>query len=120
MKVATNQERLNELFDADPRTDSAIAADLGVSKQTISAWRSGIRSPKKTMLIQIAETYKVNISWLMGWDDEGKEDRQVPIFVSDSEKFVKLIRAMPFEDYKLVIDAFRRAEQKLREQGVKL
>ena len=77
MKIVTNQERLNELFDSDPRNDSAIAASLNVSKQTISAWRKGIRSPKKPMLIQIAEAYNVSIEWLMGFDvDKDKNGKQ--------------------------------------------
>lgn len=78
MKVATNQERLNELFDSDPRNDTAIAESLNVSKQTISAWRKGIRSPKKPMLIRIAETYNVSIEWLMGFD-VGRNQSEKPI-----------------------------------------
>ena len=68
MKITTNQERLIELFDSDPRSDSAIAAELNVSKQAISAWRNGIRSPKKSVLIHIAHMYNVSIEWLMGFD----------------------------------------------------
>lgn len=67
-KIATNQERLNELFNADPRNDVAIAHSLGVSKQTISAWRNGSRSPKKTMVKKIAEFYNCSEEWLYGWD----------------------------------------------------
>lgn len=67
-KIATNQERLNELFDADPRSDIAIGGSLGVSKQTISAWRNGSRSPKRSMIIKIAEYYNTTPEWLMGWD----------------------------------------------------
>lgn len=78
MKVATNQERLNELFDSDPRNDTAIAESLNVSKQTISAWRKGIRSPKKPMLIRIAEIYNVSIEWLMGFD-VGRNQSEKPI-----------------------------------------
>ena len=70
MKVATNQERLNELFNADPRNDTAIANMFGVSKQTVSMWRHGTRSPKKTTLLQIAKEYNVSIEWLMGYDVE--------------------------------------------------
>lgn len=69
MKNATNTERLNELFDKDPRNDSAIADALHVSKQAICAWRAGTRSPKKSMLIQLAGMYNVDIGWLMGYDD---------------------------------------------------
>lgn len=67
-KIATNQERLNELFNADPRSDAAIADSLGVSKQTISAWRNGTRSPKRTMVNVIAQKYGVSEEWLYGWD----------------------------------------------------
>ena len=67
-KIAANQERINELFDADPRNDSAIGEALGVSKQTISAWRNGTRSPKKSMIIKIANFYHTSEEWLMGWD----------------------------------------------------
>ena len=70
MKVLSNQERLNQLFDSDSRSDTAIADSLNVSKQTISSWRNGSRSPKKTTLMKIAEMYNVDIAWLMGYEDE--------------------------------------------------
>ena len=54
MKIATSQERLIQLFDSDPRNDTAIADALGVSKQTVSMWRHGTRSPKKSVLIHIS------------------------------------------------------------------
>ena len=67
-KIASSQERLNQLFDADPRTDIAIANSLGISKQTISAWRNGTRSPKRTMVKTIAQYYNCSEEWLYGWD----------------------------------------------------
>lgn len=70
MKISTSQDRLNELFDSDARNDTAIAAELGISKQTVSAWRNGSRSPKKQMIVKIAEMYHVSIEWLMGFDVE--------------------------------------------------
>lgn len=118
MKIATNQERLNELFDADPRNDTAIAADLGVSKQTVSAWRKGIRSPKKPMLIAISNKYNVSIEWLMGFDVErnANEDRNssIQIVVPDNQRFVKLLDYMPQEDYLMVLSAFEKADQRMR------
>ena len=76
MKVSTCQERLNELFNSDSRNDTAIADELGVSKQTVSAWRNGSRSPKKPMLIKLAVMYHVSIEWLMGFDDDAPEKRE--------------------------------------------
>ena len=92
MKISTSQERLNELFSSDPRSDSAIAAELGVSKQALSSWRKGIRSPKKSVLIAIADMYHVGIAWLMGFDVPKEEETTViPIEVKTEEaRFVSM------------------------------
>ena len=116
MKTATNQERLNELFDADSRNDSSIAAALGVSKQTISAWRSGFRSPKKPMLIKIAELYHVSIEWLMGFDVD-KTGSGSPIVIPDTDMFKKIMEYMSAADYAMVMDAFTRTYNKMKEKG---
>lgn len=120
MKVATNQERLNELFDADPRNDTAIANALGVSKQTVSMWRHGTRSPKKTVLIQIANEFNVSIEWLMGFDVEkdGTSNRKTPIFIPDSKQFVEITKNMSADDYVMVMDAFDRTYKKMKEKGL--
>ena len=77
MKTATSTERLNELFDRDSRNDSAIADALGVSKQAICLWRNGQRSPKKSMMMKIADIYNVDIGWLMGFDDPPDDPTQI-------------------------------------------
>lgn len=117
MKTATNQERLNELFDADPRNDSSIASELGVSKQTISAWRSGFRSPKKPMLIKIAELYHVSIEWLMGFDVD-RSSSGSSIVIPDTDMFRKIMENMSAVDYDLVMDAFTRTMNNMKKKGL--
>lgn len=67
-RVSTFTERLNILLDKSSKTDSAIADDLGVSRQAISMWRSGERFPKKTAIEQIANYFGVDIAWIMGYE----------------------------------------------------
>ena len=67
-KVATFQQRFKELCDSSPTTDTALAEKLGVSKQTISSWKSGHRSPKKPMIVSIARFFHISVDWLMGFD----------------------------------------------------
>lgn len=67
-KITTCQARLSELFDSLPDNDSAIAKTLGVSKQTISAWKTGARSPKKPMIEHISSIFNIDIAWIMGFD----------------------------------------------------
>jgi len=118
MKVATSTQRLNELFDSDPRNDSSIARALGVSRQSICSWRSGVRSPKKPILIKIAESYNVNIDWLMGFDVErnGRDVRS--IVIPDSDVFKKLVMNMDREDYRTMMEIFERTELKMKEKGL--
>lgn len=70
------KDRLTELLDAAPESDATIASLLGVSKQTISAWKNGIRSPKRPTIEYLANYFGVSVSWLMGYDvPKDAEDR---------------------------------------------
>ena len=93
MKVTTNQDRLIELFDSDPRNDTAIAAQLNVSKQALSAWRKGTRSPKKSVLVDIANLYDVSIEWLMGFDVP-KNARAPVDAVPESDPEISIVSGM--------------------------
>lgn len=117
MKVTTFRERFSDLIDESGKTLTSIAKDLHVSNQTISAWRTGVRSPKAPTILTIANYFGVTVEWLMGFDFEKmqkKEDR-IPIVVPDSERFVKLVRYMPQDEYLMVMNAFSRAEKRLKE-----
>ena len=79
-RIAAVVDRLKELFEADPRKGPAIADSLGVSKQAVSAWKNGKRSPSKSQLEKIAEYYGVDQAWLYGYD------LPTPSFLKDREK----------------------------------
>lgn len=67
-KISDFVTRFNELLDALPLSDASIARKLNVSKQTVSAWRCGARTPKRPTLSHICATFGVRESWLMGCD----------------------------------------------------
>jgi len=67
-KVSSFAERFSELCESNPSSDSTIADHLNVSKQTISAWKSGARSPKPITVMVIAHYFNVNDEWLNGYD----------------------------------------------------
>ena len=117
MNLASIQDRLNELFDSDSRNDTAIAALLGVSKQAISAWRSGTRSPKKSVLIKISELYNVSIEWLMGFDvdKDGISARMNELPESDTLR--KIIVNMKPADYQTVWELIDKTYKKMKEEG---
>ena len=67
-KVTTFRERFAELCESNPANYIALANALHVSKQTISAWKIGTRSPRQPLIIDIANYFRVSVSWLMGFD----------------------------------------------------
>lgn len=68
MKVATFKERLSDVCELSLLSDTDLAAKLKVSKQTLSAWKCGVRSPKEPTIIAIAQYFGVSVEWLMGFD----------------------------------------------------
>lgn len=67
-KVSTFRQRFTELFEESEKTITELANDLHVSNQTISAWKTGVRSPKEPTIIAIAKYFNVTVEWLMGFD----------------------------------------------------
>lgn len=62
--------RFNELLTRTPENDTAVAEALGVSKQTISAWKKGERFPKRPAIRVIADYFNVSVPWLEGITDD--------------------------------------------------
>lgn len=67
-KISTFRDRFVELCESNPANDTALANALHVSKQTVSAWKMGIRSPRQPIIIDIANYFRVSVDWLMGFD----------------------------------------------------
>lgn len=71
-KVSTFRERFSQLCDESPQSDTSIADALKVSRQTVCSWKSGARSPKSPTILTIANYFKVDVAWLMGFDVQKK------------------------------------------------
>lgn len=65
-RISDFTERFGQLIDESEETQSELAKALGVSRQTISAWRMGIRTPISLTIVAIAEYFGVSSSWLSG------------------------------------------------------
>lgn len=67
MELVSNfNERFKIAFG--DRNVTEFADDIGVSKQAISAYLTGMRKPKKIMMSIIANKLNVNPLWLMGYN----------------------------------------------------
>ena len=114
-KVATFTERLNYLITNSGKSAAHVASDLGLSKQAISTWQTGLRAPKRPTIETIARYFHVDIAWLMGYDTEmysnpDTEQQPSPPPVQQNEKITILARAarhMSAEDQEKLLDVAR-------------
>lgn len=114
-KVSTFQERFSQLVDESGKSLLKLSKDLHVSNQALSTWRTGQRSPKEPTIIAVADYFKVNPQWLMGFDVVKKANRY--IIISNSEIFRKIIMGMEPQDYETVMKIFEKTETAMKERG---
>jgi len=114
-RVSTFQERFSQLVDESGKSLLKLSKELHMSNQTLSAWRTGQRSPKEPTIIAVANYFGVNVGWLMGFDVIKKANRH--IIVSNSDLFRKILMAMTPEDYETVMKIFEKTEIAMRERG---
>ena len=66
-KVASLSDRLKEGL-SDDITVTELANKIGMSKQAISTYVTGIRVPNRPVINAISEVLNINPMWLMGYD----------------------------------------------------
>lgn len=106
---STFQERFSTLLEeskANGIDQQRVANALKVSKQTLTSWKSGARSPRRPMLLQIAAYFNVSPLWLEGIrterDNYGAPDfHQATLDDIATEELRKKLEASP-EKEKLV------------------
>lgn len=58
--------RLRQLIEEKPTTITAVARELGISRQAVSQYTMGIGQPNADKLLQMAEFFNVSVDWLVG------------------------------------------------------
>ena len=114
-KVSNFQERFTQLVEESGMSLLKLSKELHMSNQTLSAWRSGVRSPKEPTIMAVADYFNVSFGWLMGFDVIKKENRRV--IISNSDVFRKIINGMDPKDYETVMRIFEKTEIAMRERG---
>ena len=99
-QVATFSERFKEAFG--DRNATEFAQELGLSKQSISAYLNGSRKPIRTTIEAIAKILDVSPCWLCGYDVPMHSKIQYPnnndkknlVVQLNNERELKLVELM--------------------------
>lgn len=71
-------KRFSELLESSAETTYTIGEKLSLNPGTISRYANGLMAPKIPTLYMLANLFRVNPSWLMGYDAPKYEDRVEP------------------------------------------
>lgn len=108
MRLVSNfNDRFKEAFGDRNLTEFAL--EIGVSKQSISAYLKGIRKPKPIVSAEIARKLNVSPAWLLGYDVP-KEIVKPDVDsnqIQRSSEFVELFNKLTSEQQKLIIQQIK-------------
>ncbi|VBB05609.1 Hypothetical protein LUCI_0819 [Lucifera butyrica] len=68
--------KLKELRLSRNLTLEQLGKELGVIKQTIGHWESGIRLPNLEMTVSIADYFNVSVDYLLGLSDTPERNKK--------------------------------------------
>lgn len=67
-KISTFANRLNQALEEDNLKPTDLASKIGMSKQAISTYSTGLRIPKRPVVNAISVVLNRNPLWLLGYD----------------------------------------------------
>ena len=67
-RITTPNKRVIELISILEISPSEFSRQTSIKKSALSNYKSGLREPRVDIVCTIADTYKINPSWLLGYD----------------------------------------------------
>ena len=122
--VSDFQTRFNELLDERPESSTDLATKMKVSKQSVSNWKHGVRSPNRITTIAIADFFGVTIEWLYGYDvnkyvsSEPKAEKYNPQ-TTEARSLAKGVDNMPDAQRKAIFDLLSNLYPGIFDEGEK-
>lgn len=82
---------------------------VGVGKSTVRKWETGmIANMKRDKIALLAQALGTTPAYLMGWEDDKKENTPEDIKLSEGEKvLIDLFRKLPDEAQKMYLEVLR-------------
>ena len=108
-------EKYRQLCTELGKSDSAVAAEIGLSNSTVTTWRQGA-IPRRPTLKRVADYFGVSVEEMMGYSGIEKtptsEGERNAVQTEDEEDMLLLARHMapiPEDDRKQLKEQFRKS-----------
>lgn len=90
--------RLRELLSESGKMQKDICADLSISKQKLSKWKTGYCEPNFDDLLMLAQYFDVSTDYLLGLSDElGAPVSSSTTLPADEKELLDLYRQLNYE-----------------------
>lgn len=93
---------------------SRVALEIGISKVSVSNWKSNRNNPTASNLLKIAEYFGVSVEYLKGETDQKEKPLTNGEELNDGEQeLLNLFRKVPEESRPLVLEMIKTALKNL-------
>lgn len=106
--------RIRTMRKSRNMTQEDLAKAIDQSPSSITMYETGRRQPDFETLEAMADVFNVTLGSIIS----GGTRIETPIFIPDTEKFSHVVQYMTPDEYEDVMNAFKKAFQRMREKGV--
>lgn len=107
--MSTRYERIKSLIEQSGLSYQELEKKTGVKKSSLQRYASGttVKIPLD-VIEKLAKAFNVSQEYLMGWEDDKKENTPEDIKLSEGEKvLIDLFRKLPEEAQKMYLEVLR-------------
>lgn len=102
--------RLEELCKAKGKSTTAVCAEIGIAKTTVSYWRNKADViPKQDVLIRIANYFNVSVDYLLGEEDKNKKTTDNDGLSEEEKALLDLFNRVPADSRPMILEMIRAA-----------
>ena len=112
-------EKIRMLRKENKMTLEDVAKQLKIGRSTVLRYEDGtVTNIPSDKIAMMAKLFNVSPAFLIGWTEDANEEEPRHVVIQNMAQFAHLMQYMTEEDYKNVIDAFDRANQRMKEKGI--
>ena len=89
--------RFRELLAESGKMQKDICAELGISRPTLSNWKTGYSEPNFDDIIMLAKYFDVSSDYLLGLSDDLDAPLYSPPLPADERELLELYRQLNYE-----------------------
>ena len=100
--------RLEQLCKEKGKSTTAVCAEIGIAKTTVSYWRNKSSViPKQDVLLKIANYFNVSVDYLLGEEDKEKKTTDYDGLSDGEKELLELFNRVPESQRQMVLQMIR-------------